>query len=419
VAAVDRYLLSVVIVGVAFLGAAVIPRLLVGRPLSLPSIYVALGFVVFSLPLGLEPPDPLRDNELTLHLTEIVVIVSLMGAGLRIDRLEGWRSWNVTWRLLGIAMPLTIAGVALLGWWVVGLSPAAALLLGAVIAPTDPVLASDVQVGAPNEDEEDDVRFALTSEAGLNDGLAFPFTNAAVAAVGAGSLGAWFGDWVVDDVVVRVGVGLVAGYALGKLFAVLAFRLPRSARLASSAQGFVALAVTLITYGVAELAHGYGFLAVFVAARVIRRAEIDHDYHDTLNEFAEAVERLLSAALLVLLGGAVVGGILGPLGIQGVAVGVATLVVVRPLAGMVSLLGHRCPGHERAAIAFFGIRGMGSGFYLAYALHEAEFAQAAELWAILAFVVLASIVLHGISASPVMAALDRQAQRTGATAAER
>ena len=137
----------------------------------------------------------------------------------------------------------------------------------------------------------------------------------------------------------------------------------------------------------------------------------EDDVHDVLHDFAEAIERLMSAGLLVLLGGAIVGGVLGPLGYQGVIVGVAVVLLIRPLSGLVSLVGHRCPGHERSAIAFFGIRGMGSGYYLAYALNEADFAQAEELWAILVFVVLLSVVLHGVSASPVMARLDRRTER--------
>lgn len=407
----NTYDLGLTITGIAILGAAVVPRLLVGRPLSFPSVYVGVGFVVFSLPLGLDAPDPLSNGQLAERITELVVIVSLMGAGLRIDRPEGWGSWNVTWRLLAVAMPLTIAGVALLGWWVVGLSPAAALLLGGVLAPTDPVLASDVQVGGPNVGEEDDVRFALTSEAGLNDGLAFPFTNAAIAALGAASFGAWFGDWLLDDVVVKVGVGVLAGLAIGKVLALALFRLPLRSQIAEFAEGFVALAATLLTYGITEMAHGYGFLAVFIAARVIRRAEPEDEVHDVLHDFAEAIERLLSAGLLVLLGGAIVGGVLAPLGLQGAAVGLAVVLLVRPLSGLASLLGHPCPGHERSAIAFFGIRGIGSGYYLAYALNQADFAQAGELWAILVFVVLLSVILHGMSASPVMAHLDRRAQR--------
>src|SRR5688500_15495284 len=137
----------------------------------------------FALPLAVPRPDPVEDGESVKRLAELVVIVSLMGSGLRLDRPVGWRSWMLTWRMLAIAMPITIVGAAFLGWWMLGFLPATALLLGAVLAPTDPVLASDVQVGPPGEEEEDEVRFTLTSEAGLNDGLAFPFTNAAIAAL--------------------------------------------------------------------------------------------------------------------------------------------------------------------------------------------------------------------------------------------
>jgi hypothetical protein len=135
-------------------------------PLSLPIICVAFGFALFSIPGTGAEPDLLEHPHLTERLTELIVIVALMGAGLKLNRPPGWQSWIITWRLLAITMPLSIAGIALLGWWGLGLAPAAALLLGAVLAPTDPVLASDVQVGPPHDPEEDDVRFSLTSEAG-------------------------------------------------------------------------------------------------------------------------------------------------------------------------------------------------------------------------------------------------------------
>ncbi|MEU1750856.1 cation:proton antiporter domain-containing protein, partial [Micromonospora arida] len=154
------------LVGLGALLAGILPRVLERRPLSMPIAFLALGMLVFLLPVGLPSPDPLAHPELTTHLTEIGVIVALMGAGLKIDRPLSWRRWSSTWRLLAIAMPLCIAAVALLGWWWAGLVPAAALLLGAALAPTDPVLAADVQVGEPTdaEDSEDEVRFALTSE---------------------------------------------------------------------------------------------------------------------------------------------------------------------------------------------------------------------------------------------------------------
>ena len=405
IAALDTYEVALVIAGLAALGAAVVPRLLHERPLSFPIVYVALGFAAFSLPFGLPDPNPISSGEMTERITELTVIVSLMGAGLKLDRRVGWRAWQATWRLLILAMPLTIAGVALLGWWVAGFAPATALLLGAVIAPTDPVLASDVQVPGPGG-EEDEVRFSLTSEAGLNDGLAFPFTNAAIAAAGAATLGDWAGGWFLEDVLLKLTVGLVSGLALGKALALFAFRGPRGGRLAESSEGFVALAATLLVYGVTELLHGYGFLAVFVAAVTLRQHERDAEYHSVLHDYAEETERLLGAGLLVLLGGAIHGGVLGHLTWRTIVVAVATVLLVRPLTGWLSLLGHSCDGRERWTISFFGIRGIGSAYYLAHALNEESFEHAEALWSLVALIILLSIGLHGVVAGPTMAKVD-------------
>jgi NhaP-type Na+/H+ or K+/H+ antiporter len=415
---VDPYVLTLAFVGAAILGAAVLPMLLAGRPLSFPIIYVALGMAVFALPLRLPTADPLAEGEVVERLTELVVIVSLMGAGLKIDRPVGWTSWRTTRRLLVLAMPLTIAGVAVLGWWAAGLAPAAALLLGAVLAPTDPVLAGDVQVGPPGGEAEDEVRFGLTSEAGLNDGLAFPFTNAAIAMAAAGSagVGSWLGAWVLDDVLAKLAIGLAVGVAGGRAVGAVLFRLPTTRRIAESTEGFVALATTLLVYGVAELCHGYGFVAVFVAAYVLRNHERDHEYHEVLHASSESVERLFSAALLVLLGGAVVDGALAPLTLRGAALGLAVVVLVRPIAGWLALLGTTMPQSERWALAFFGIRGIGSVYYLAYALNEAEFADPDQLWAIVAFVILVSVLVHGVSAAPLMKRVDAQRETSAGAA---
>ncbi len=402
--AVDQYDLGLAVLGVALLGAAVIPRLLSERPLSLPIIYLAAGVGLFAAPLGLPDPDPQADGALAEHLTEITVIVSLMGVGLRLDRAVGWKAWSSTWRLLAITMPLSIAAVALIGWWA-GLLPATALLIGAILAPTDPVLASDVQVSPPGDGDAGETRFALTSEAGLNDALAFPFTHAALAAAGASSA-AWVGGWVVEDVVVKVVVGLVLGFLMGRVLGWLAFRFPGEGALAETAEGFVALAVTLLTYGLTELAHGYGFLAVFVAAVTLRGAERDHEYHEVLHEFSDGIERLLSVVLLILVGGAVAGGALDPLTPALAAVGLATILVVRPLFGWIGLLGSGLPVGDRAAIAFFGIRGMGSLYYAAYALRAGDFPLEAELWALVIFTVVVSVTVHGIASTPVLARLD-------------
>jgi sodium/hydrogen antiporter len=409
---VDLLDLTYALVGVGALLAGLLPRLLADRSLSMPIVFLGLGAVVFAVVGGLPDPDPLRYPAVTERLTEIAVIVALMGAGLKLDRPIGWRSWSSTWRLLAIAMPLTIAATALLGWWWVGLAPAAALLLGSALAPTDPVLASDVQVGRPGgaEDEEDEVRFALTSEAGLNDALAFPFVYAALAmlALGTDPRG-WFVGWVLHDVLLKVAVGVVGGVLVGRLLGALFFRTRSEVlRLASHAEGFVALAATFLAYGLTEVAGGYGFLAVFVCARSIRASERTSEYHQVLHDFVEQIERLLLVLLLVLLGGALVRGILEPLTWGMVGVGLALVLLVRPLAGRLSLLGGPgTPGQQRA-VAAFGIRGIGSLYYLGYATSHAAVPDAAALWATTAFVVVVSVVVHGVLATPIMSRLDRR-----------
>lgn len=404
----DLWDLELLLAGLAILGAAILPRVLSTRPLSVPIVYVLLGVGVFALPVPFAEPDPLAHPEATERLTELAVIISLTGAGLSLDRPVGWRSWSPTWRLLGIAMPLTIGAVALVGWAGLGLGPAVAVLVGAVLAPTDPVLAADVQVGPPgdSEEEEDEVRFALTSEAGLNDALAFPFTNAALAALAASTAGAWVGGWLLEDVLVKLAVGLAVGWALGRGLAWVAFRWPAAGRPADTAEGFVALAITLVVYGAAELAHGYGFLAVFVAAVVLRGRERDHDYHRELHQIAQSAERLLMAGLLVLFGGALVGGLLGPVGWREALAAVVIVLVIRPLAAAASLLGSGLPRMERVVVAFFGIRGIGSAYYLAHALVEAEIPEARRLWAVVGLVILFSVLLHGVTATPVMQRLE-------------
>ncbi|NLU78762.1 sodium:proton antiporter [Micromonospora sp. HNM0581] len=405
------------VLGVAALLAGILPRLVEQRPLSMPLAFLGLGMLIYVLPTDLPVPDPLTHRDLATHLTEICVIVALMGAGLKIDRPLSWARWSSTWRLLAVAMPLCIAAVALLGWWWAGLVPATALLLAAALAPTDPVLASDVQVGEPSaeSDSEDEVRFALTSEAGLNDGLAFPFVYAAVAIAGSGlAPGDWLARWVTVELFYKLAVGLAGGLLIGWLLGKLFFRAPSELRLARHAEGFLALAATFLTYGLVEVAGGYGFLAVFVAARTIRAAERNHKYHAVLHDFAEQVERLLTVLMLLLLGGAVIGGLLAPLTWPAALVGLALVFVVRPLAGWLALRG--APGRpaEHWVIAAFGIRGIGSFYYLAYATTKADFPQADLVWATTALVVIVSVVVHGVAATPVMRMLDGSGERTRA-----
>ncbi len=206
-----------------------------------------------------------------------------------------------------------------------------------------------------------------------------------------------------------VGGGLLVGWLLGKLF----FRAPSKLRLARHSEGFLALAATFLAYGLVEVIGGYGFLAVFVAARAIRAAERTHEFHSVLHDFAEQVERLLTVLLLLLFGGAVIGGLLAPLTWPAALAGLALVLVIRPLAGWLSLRGAPGKPAEHWVISLFGIRGVGSFYYLAYATSKTDFPQADLVWATVGLVVVVSVVAHGIAATPVMQLLDRAGQRTG------
>jgi NhaP-type Na+/H+ or K+/H+ antiporter len=448
------------IAGVAMFLAAVLPTVLDRYAVSAAMVLLVLGMGIGLLPLpaGLRL-DPVAIRPQVERITEFTVLVALMGVGLAIDRSFEWRSrsawtsWSPTWRLLAVAMPLTIAAVALLGWGL-GVAPAAALLLGAALSPTDPVLASDVQVEGPKVgdsvlaaderdderdierddarddeealgepiDEEDDVRFALTSEAGFNDGLALPFVTAALLLASPSGISEWGLRWVAWDLVGKIVIGVVVGVGVGWGLARLAFRSPsRSLRLAEQGEPLLALAALVMTYGVSQLAGGYGFVSVFVCGLTLRAAEHNHRYHRMMHEVVQRLERLLTLIILLVLGMAMTKGVLGELGWRGVVIAVALVFVVRPLAGWLSLRGRsrhaRLPGglgrREMLATAFFGVRGVGSLYYLAFAAGEHAFPDERWLWSTVAFTIVLSVVVHGTLATPVMGYLERRRERAG------
>ena len=379
------YVLVLTLLGLALLAGAILPRLLRSEKVPLPMVYLGTGILVAHFWTGAPRIDPIEQGFAIEHLAELAVIVSLTGAGLKLDRELGWRSWGSTWRLLAIAMPLCIVAVAAGGVWLAGLPLAAAVLLGAATAPTDPVLAASVQVGPPGEPgEEHEVRFALTSEAGLNDGLAFPFVNLGILLAVAGATASGLLEWLTIDLLWKIGAGVLAGLLIGRGIARLALRLsPPSAV-------------------------GDGFLAVFVAALTFRRTEKNHDDHDALHDFTEQVEQILMAALLLALGAAIAQGLLHDLGWKSAALALGFLLVVRPLAGMLALSGTGLPTKDRLAIATLGIRGLGSVYYLAHGLNQCELepAVARDLWAIVGAIVLASVVLHVLAAPQIMKRID-------------
>lgn len=376
-------------------------------PLTLAILCVGLGVLVFSTGLLSFNPDPRTWDTATERLTELVVIISLMGAGLKLDRPLGWRSWSTTWRLLAVAMPLTIAAVAWLGWAGMGFSLAMALLLGAAMAPTDPVLAADVQVGPPRSGDEDEVRFGLTSEAGLNDALAFPFVHLAILATAGGlATQAGLADWFGIKVGWKLLAGLAAGWLVGKALGHVMFRSRRGPSRLGDA--LIALAATLIAYATAEAIHGYGFLAVFVCAVTIRASERDHEIHQAMHDFSDQIERLLIMLLLVLFGGALANGLLSSLTWTDALIGLAVVFVVRPVAGMIAMTGSSQPMRERLLLSFLGIRGVGSVYYVAYGLNHGDFGDSERLWAIVGFIILVSILVHGVTAAPLLQRLTRR-----------
>lgn len=405
----EPYILWLTGAGVLVALVAWLPLALKRLPLSLPIICIAIGAAVFSLPAVSLQPLPLAMPKVTERLTEFVVIIALMGAGLKLDRVFQWRRWSVTWRLLAITMPLSIGVITLIGGWGLGLGWITALLLGASLAPTDPVLAADVQVGPPKTGEEDEVRFGLTSEAGLNDGLAFPFVNLAIALALAASGGPqdWFKDWVLYSIVWEIGAGVVMGWAIGKLFGWLTFHVPAETRLAQTGDGLIAISATFISYGVTELLNCYGFLSVFVTALVLRRSHRDHDFNYQMHALTEQVERIAMMVLLLLFGGALVDGLLRPLVWQDWLAAFAIILLVRPIMGLVAMIGLKADTSEKLTLAFFGIRGVGSFYYVAYALNHARFDDGERLWAIVGLVALLSILLHGLTVTPIMRLLDR------------
>ena len=404
------------------IGAVLIVMALSGRtverlPLSPAIVYLAIGWAIGLGGTGLLRIDPLLDVKALEVLTEVGVLVALFAVGLRLQLSLRSAAWRAAVRLAGVGMVLTTGGAALVGHWTLGLNLAAAVLLAAMLAPTDPVLASDVQITAP--DDRDAVRVSITAEGGINDGAAFPFVMLGLGLLGVHELGPWGGRWFALDLAWPV----VAGGALGWVFGNATGRMLRRSRASGSqpeSEEFLVFGLIALTYGLALSLHAYGFVAVLAAGAALAHCERttrtapdagteDATHSTRLLRFAAQCERLLEVALVL-----VIGALLGtvewrwPL----LLFAAALLLVVRPLAVLLVVPRTLMPPSQRRLVAWFGIRGVGSVYYLSYALghgvpHDLGKTISDAVYATIAI----SILAHGVSATPLMERYRRRRKR--------
>jgi len=394
------------LIGLSLLVMSIRPALKNKRFINVPILYILVGVLMAGIGLPLITPSSGELAVLVIErVSEIIVIISLAGAGLAIDVGTNWRRWIPSWCLIGIAMPLTIAAIFLLGWQVAGLGIAASVLLGAALAPTDPVLARAVQVGGPGK-KQDGARVALTSEAGLNDGLAFPFVWLAIGLAGVVSVSEFnWTQWVLYDALYRTIAGIAVGVACGWLITKVLFGPLGDATNERGNPVIVLLSATFIAYGFAEFVNGYGFLSVFVSARaglVFAQNTSAEPYEHMAHNIADQIEAVLMAILLLWFGAYIGAELWSQWTWTDLAIALAIIFLVRPIIAFLAML-RTCGGwRDRLKVSFFGIRGMGSIFYIAYAQSHAEIEGIDAVWRIAGLTILISILVHGTLADHFM-----------------
>jgi sodium/hydrogen antiporter len=418
-------------------------------PISTAAIYLGVGCLLGPWGLDLLRID-LTDSATWLErFTEIAVILSLFIGGLRLRLPLLDPEWRSAYRLASIVMLASIAGVALVAALAFDLSPALAVLLAAILAPTDPVLASSVTVG--HSQDSDRLRYALSGEAGLNDGTAFPFVVLGLLLLAGDSDSGTFLGWAAHRLLWAVPAGLAIGYTLGRLIGSAAIALRARNRETAAPTDFLALALIALSYTAAEYAGAWGFLSVFAAGLGLRGAEVhtvetdphpkadpsSNDAHppaETLVEpntvteremkepavaagvlvaevfsFGDTLERMLEVLLVVIVGVSLAQH-WDP---RALLLGAALIVVIRPLSTMLLLIGSPITRLQRALVGWFGIRGIGSLYYLGYALaHGVTGSKANELADLVLSVVAISIVVHGLTSQPLMEWYERRVGRS-------
>lgn len=422
-----------IIAGVLFIVMALSVTTLGRLPLTASILYLAVGVALGPAAFGVLRLDPLGDSRLLERVSEVAVIVSLFTAGLKLRLPLRDDRWRLTLRLAFVSMTLTVGLVAAAGVFVLGLPVGAAILLGAVLAPTDPVLASDVQTEHPHD--RDRLRFSLTGEAGLNDGTAFPFVMLGLGLLGLHEIGQYGWRWLAVDVLWAVAGGLAIGGLLGTLVGRYVLHLRREHEEAVGADDFLALGLIALSYGVALLTHSYGFLAVFAAGVALRRVERLHSGDDPPEEvknvasdatsseaatdpdkapaymaqavlgFNEQLERIGEVVVVVMVGAMLSAQYLPPVAVWFVPL---LLLGIRPVSVLLGLVGAHASPQRRGLIAWFGIRGIGSVYYLTYAVNHGLAAETARTLAALTLTTIAvSAVVHGVSVTPLMKLYER------------
>jgi sodium/hydrogen antiporter len=436
-----NFALWAVIVGMLLILLALSGTVLSRLPLSTAMLYLLAGLGVSPVGLGLMQVDPREHTLLLERLTEVIVLVSLFTAGLKLSPGLRDRRWVLPLRLALTSMVITVLAIAGIAWLFLPLPLGACVLLGAILAPTDPVLASDVQVHRPGDGDR--LRFSLTGEGGLNDGTAFPFVMLGLGLLGLHEIGDFGWRWLLVDGLWATAAGLGVGAGLGLAVGRLVLYLRREHKEAVGLDDFLAMGLIALSYGSAVLLHGYGFLAVFAAGVALRHLEQsqspgkdsqqaveqasahpDQSVADAIAVdprhapafmaqavlgFNQQVERIGELAIVI-----TIGALLWAVKWQHAVWWFVPLLLlgIRPLAVALGLAGSSSSSRQRWLISWFGIRGIGSLYYLMYAINHGVDDQVADhLIAVTLSVVVTSIVVHGISVTPLMAAYERTIKR--------
>jgi NhaP-type Na+/H+ or K+/H+ antiporter len=406
------------LIGALLLVRGLTATLLQRLPVTAAIIYLGVGVLFGPTALNLFHFNPLKESALLQTLTEVAVLISLFSAGIKMPGSFNFTRWRSPILLASVSMTLTVALVTAFAVVVLDLPLGAGVLLGAILAPTDPVLATDVQIRHPGD--RDQLRFTLTCEAGMNDGSAFPFVMLGLGLLGLHELGDGGQRWLVVEVLwataAAIAIGMVAGIALAWLGWLLRSK-PNSHALMDD---FLGLGLIGVVYGLCVLVDAWGFLSVFVAAVALRQTEqklakagapvADGEALPTVSEgsliFKEHLERLSEMVLVILLGGTL---FVDSWSWAAVALSLFLFVVARPLSVLVGLAGSGTPWRIRGLAAWFGVRGMGSLYYLMFAIqHGLPESLALQLIQLTLIVVTMSIVLHGTSVKPLLAVFWRR-----------